>query len=113
MRLMVAAVVVLVLAIIVLTPPLMNVQRLQVRITADMSRSLGRPVHLDGVKLHILPVPGFTLSDLVVSEDPAFGSEPTITAGTVEARVRLRSLWSRRVEFSRIEFSRPQPQPRA
>jgi hypothetical protein len=90
-----------------LTPPLLNVNRLRRRIAASMSASLGRPVHLDSVSMHLLPVPGFTLQNLVVSEDPAFGFEPTIRANTVEATLRTSSLWRRQVEFSSIRFIEP------
>lgn len=90
-----------------LLPPLFNVNRLQHRIAASIGASLGRPVHLDRVTLHLLPVPGFTLENLVVSEDPAFGAEPVIRANTVEVRLRPSSLWRRQVEFSSIRFVEP------
>jgi len=94
----------LLLAALIFTPPLLNVSRLQRRITASISASLGRPVRMDKVSLHLLPVPGFTLENLVVSEDPAFGSEPTIRAGKVEVTLRPSSLWRRQVELSSIKF---------
>ena len=78
----------LLLLALVLTPPLVTVNRLHRRIAASMSASLGRPVHLDRVHLHLLPVPGLTLENLVVSEDPAFGYEPTIRANVVEVTLR-------------------------
>ena len=93
--------------LLALLPPLFNVNRLQHRIAASMSASLGRPVHLDRVRLHLLPVPGFTLENLVVSEEPAFGAEPVIRANTVEVRLRPSSLWRRQVEFSSIRFVEP------
>jgi AsmA protein len=96
-----------VLLVLVLTPPLFNVNRLRRRIAASMSASLGRPVHLDGVSLHLLPVPGFTLENLVVSEDPAFGSEPVIRANSVDVTLRPSSLWRRQVEVSSIKFEEP------
>jgi len=95
------------LLLLALTPPLLNVNRLRRRIAASMSASLGRPVHLDRVSIHLLPVPGFTLENLVVSEDPAFGFEPVIRANTVEATLRPSSLWRRQVEFSTIRFIEP------
>ncbi len=97
----------LVLLLLVLTPPLVNANRYRTRIADTMSASLGRPVHLDDVSFHILPVPGFTLNNLVVSEDPAFGAEPTIRANTVEATLRVSSLWHRPVEFSTVRFLNP------
>jgi hypothetical protein len=96
-----------VLLLLALTPPYLNVNRLQRRIAASMSASLGRPVHLDHVTLHMLPLPGFTLDNLVVSEDPAFGDEPVIRANTVEITLRLSSLWRRQVELSSIRFVEP------
>jgi hypothetical protein len=98
---------VLLLVALILTPPLLNVNRLLRRITVSMSNSLGRPVHIDSVTLNMLPVPGFTLQNLVVSEDPAFGSEPVIRANSVRATVRASSLWRRQVEFATIRFDEP------
>jgi AsmA family len=103
-RLVFFAAAVLVLLALVFTPPLLNVNRLRRRFATSMSQSLGRPVHLDKVTLHLLPIPGFTLENLVVSEDPAFGYEPVIRAQQVEATLRVSSLWRRQVEFSTIRF---------
>jgi len=103
-RIILAAVAILLIAALALTPPLLNVDRLRHRIATSMSQSLGRPVHLDRVSFHLLPMPGFTLVNLVVSEDPAFGYEPVIRANRVEARLRVSSLWRRQVEISTIRF---------
>ena len=92
---------------LVLAPPLINANRYRIKIADTMSASLSRPVHLDDVSFHFLPVPGFTLSNLVVSEDPAFGAEPTIRANTVEATLRVSSLWHRPIEFSTVRFVDP------
>jgi AsmA protein len=64
-------------------------------------------VELDGVTMHLLPVPGFTLQNLVVSEDAAFGSEPIIRANVVDVTLRPSSLWRRQVEFSSMKFETP------
>jgi AsmA protein len=102
-----AVVVLVVLLALVVTPPLLNANRLKRRIAASMSESLGRPVHLDNVTMHLLPVPGFTLGTVTVSEDPAFGDEPTLRADTVEITLRPSSLWRRQVELSSIKFEGP------
>jgi AsmA protein len=93
--------------LLLLTPPLLNVNRLKRRIATSISASLGRPVQLDGVTMHLVPVPGFTLQNLVVSEDPAFGSEPIIRANAVNVTLRPSSLWRRHVEFSSMTFETP------
>lgn len=106
-RLWIALVVLGVIVLLVLIPPYVNVNRYQRRITTSISESLGRPVHLDNVTLNLLPIPGFTLDNFVVSEDPAFGNEPTIRANSVHATLRVSSLWRRRVEFSTISLTDP------
>jgi len=97
------------LAVLLLTfvPPLFNVSRLQLRIARNISASVGRPVHFDGVSMNLLPLPGFTLENFVVEEDPAFGSEPILRADEVRVTLRISSLWRRRVEFSRISLTEP------
>lgn len=98
---------ILLLLLLVFVPPLVNVGRFQRRIATSIGNSLGRPVHLDSVSLTLLPLPGFTITNLVVGEDPAFGFEPIIRANSVRATLRLSSLWRRQVEFSTISFSEP------
>ncbi|MDE1156605.1 MAG: AsmA family protein [Acidobacteriaceae bacterium] len=98
---------VLLVLLLALTPPLMNVSRLQRRIVTSISASLGRPVHIESASLHLLPMPGFTLKYIVVNEDPAFGNEPIIRGDTVEATLRVASLWRRQVEFSTVRFIDP------
>ena len=97
----------LALLLLAIVPPLISVNRFQRRIATSISQSLGRPVHLDQVTLNLLPLPGFTLQNLVVEEDPAFGSEPIIRADSVRATLRISSLWTKRVEFSTISFTDP------
>ncbi|WP_260734866.1 AsmA family protein [Tunturiibacter lichenicola] len=106
-RLLYLAFAALALLLLILLPPYISVNRYQRRIATSIGDSLGRPVHLDKVSLNLLPLPGFTLENFVVDEDPAFGSEPVIRANSVRATLRLRSLWSRRVEFSTISFTEP------
>jgi AsmA protein len=106
-RLLYVAFAALILVVLLLLPPLISVNRYQRRIATSISQSLGRPVHLDRVTLNLLPFPGFTLENLVVGEDPAFGAEPVIRANSVRATLRLSSLWTRRVEFSTISFDSP------
>jgi hypothetical protein len=95
------------LLVIVLILPLVNINRFQRRIVASLSESLGRPIHLDSISLTVFPLPGLTMENLVVAEDPAFGAEPFVRASTVRATLRLSSLWRRRIEFSRISFTEP------
>ncbi len=97
----------LLLLLLTLLPPLVSVSRFQRRIATSIGESLGRPVHLDSVSLTLLPLPGFTFTNFVVDEDPAFGSEPIIRAMSVHATLRISSLWRKRIEFSTISFTDP------
>ncbi|MGH9600054.1 MAG: AsmA family protein, partial [Terracidiphilus sp.] len=95
-----AASVALLAALIV--PPMVSVNRYKHQIDQLISASLGRPVHLSGVRLRLLPWPGFVLSNLVVDEDPAYGYEPVLDAETVTASFRLLPLWRGRLEIGSI-----------
>ena len=97
----------LLIATLLLVPPLVSLNRYQRRISTSIGLSLGRPVHLDHVALNLLPLPSFTLTNFVVEEAPEFGSEPIIRSNSVQATLRVSSLWRRRIEFSRISFSEP------
>ncbi|MCU1322181.1 MAG: AsmA family protein [Acidobacteriaceae bacterium] len=99
--------VLLALMLIAFIPSYISINRYQHRIAESIGRSLGRPVHLDKVTLNLLPLPGFTIENLVVSEDPAFGSEPVIRANSVHATLRVWPLWRRKVEFATISFTEP------
>src|SRR6185312_10443861 len=102
--LLVALLVVLLLAFV---PPLINVGRLQHRVDAEIAAALGRPVHFDRLSLNLLPIPGFTLENFVIEENPTFGYEPLLRADEVRINLRLSSLWRRRIEFSSISFTDP------
>ena len=103
------ALLILLVLILLLTfiPPLLNVSRFQQRIASNIGASLGRPVHFQRLSLSLLPLPGFTLERFVVEEDPAFGAEPILRADTVQATVRLVSIFSSHVEFSKISLTEP------
>jgi hypothetical protein len=106
-RIVAAGAVAVALVLLALIPPLINVSRFKRRIASNIGASLGRPVHMDRVSLSMLPLPGFTLDNFVVDEDPAFGAEPVIRANTVRVTLRISSLWRRRVEFSSISLTEP------
>lgn len=91
-----------VLVLLFVVPPLINVNHYKNQITGLLSRSLGRPVRLASVQAHVLPWPGFEITDLSVAEDPAFGAEPVLHANTVTASIRLLALLRGRVEIGKI-----------
>lgn len=91
----------------VVTVPLINVSRYRLRVAQSISQAIGRPVHIDNITLTLLPTPGFTLENFVVSEDPEFGAEPVMRANQVHVTLRLSSLWRRKLEASSISLTEP------
>jgi hypothetical protein len=86
-------------------PPLLNLGRYQKRIAGAISRSIGRPVSVDSIRLQLLPWPAFQLNDLTVGEDPGFGAEPALRAPEVIVEPSLSSLWRGRFEISKVKIS--------
>ncbi|HVN18053.1 MAG TPA: AsmA family protein [Dongiaceae bacterium] len=81
--------------------------RLKSRIITSLSSAVGRPVDLGSAHIRLLPRPGFDLENLVVYDDPAFGSEPILRASEVTADLRLTSLLRGRLEVARLDLSEP------
>ncbi|MBZ5684496.1 MAG: AsmA family protein [Acidobacteriia bacterium] len=101
----VAAVTVFVLLVLFLVRP--GASRLKSRIITSLSAGVGRPVDLGSVHIRLLPQPGFDLENLVVYDDPAFGSEPILRASAVTADLRLRSLLRGKLEVSKLDLTEP------
>jgi len=93
---------VVLLAAVLVVPPMVSINRYKSRITQLIASSLGRPVRLSSVELRLLPWPGFVLSDLSVASDPAYGAEPVLHASSVTASIRLLPLWRGRLEIGSI-----------
>ena len=102
-RLAVAAA--LVLLLLFLVRP--GASRLKSRIITSLSAAVGRPVDLGSVHIRLLPRPGFDLENLVVYDDPAFGSEPMLRASEVTADLRLSSLLRGRLEVAKLDLTEP------
>lgn len=100
---MLAAAAVILLGLFLVRP---GVSRLKARIANSISRAVARPVEIGSVQLRFLP-PGFDLENLVIHEDPAFGSEPMLRAREVVAAVRLTSLIRGRLDIARLELTEP------
>ena len=94
-----------------LLPPTVNLNHFRGRLSQSLSRSLGRQVNLQDVRLRLLPMPGFTFRRLEISDDDEFGGEPILQ--TVEddgqnsaATLRLTSLWQGRLEIASVSLTR-------
>ena len=88
-------------------PPFINISRYKGTIAASMSSALGRPVTVGSVSLRLLPRPGFHLENVVVSDDPAYSSEPILHSDEVSAYIGVSSLWRGKLDIARLSLRFP------
>jgi hypothetical protein len=100
------ALVLLVVAAWVL-PAFFNAGRYRPLLKAGLERALHRKVAFGDVSVHFFPRLGFTVNNVVVAEDPAFGLEPFIRVDRLDCDLRWRSLWSGHPSFGTLRLSGP------
>ena len=88
-------------------PYFLNTGRYRPRLKAGLERSLGRKVTLGHIALHFFPHLRFTIDDVVVDEDPAFGVEPFVRVGRIDCDLQWRSLWSSHLHFGTLRLTDP------
>jgi hypothetical protein len=84
--------------------PQLNAERYRDPIHAGLEAALGRKVKIGEVKFRLLPVPGFTISDVEIGEDPALGPEPIAYVHTLRGRPRLSALFGGPLEFASVDL---------
>ncbi len=88
-------------------PLFLNTGRYRPLLKAGLERSLHRNVALGRISLHFFPHLGFTIDNVVVDEDPAFGAEPFIRVGRLDCDLQWRSLWGSRLHFGTLKLTDP------
>src|SRR6516164_7012638 len=101
------AVALVLVALAVIVPPFVNVNRYRNQIATSIGIALGRNVTVSAVELKLIPRPGLILSGFVVADDPSFGPEPMLRAETVTAYLRVSSLWRGRLEVGTLQLENP------
>jgi hypothetical protein len=84
--------------------PFLGANRYAEQIRSGLEAALGRRVEFGDVHLNLFRGPGFTVSKVVVYEDPAFGREPFAYVESMEARARLWPLLLGRLEFASLRL---------
>ena len=106
--LIVASVVAALLVIAVALPFFIDVNRYRPQIEQQLQSSLGRKVQLGTIHLSLLSG-GIGVDKFAVAEDPAFGSEPFLTAGSLNVGVQLLPmLFSKAIRIDAITIRQPQ-----
>src|SRR5579864_1901385 len=99
-----AILVVLLLAVAISLPFLIDANQFRPRLEAELTKALGRDVKLGDLKLSILSG-GVTASDLSIADDPAFSRAPFIQAKSLKVGVELEPLiFSKRLNVTGIEI---------
>jgi len=100
-------VIIFLVAAALLVPPFINANRFRARIASSIGDALDRKVSIGNVSVVLLPQPGFELSDFVIQDDPAYNAEPLLQSSSVDAYLRLSSLWRGRLEIARLTLDSP------
>ena len=87
--------------------PLIHVNLFRRGIQTALESALGRRVEIGDVTLNLLTGPGFRLGNVVIGEDPAFGAEPFAHMTALQARLRLRTLWTGQIQLSALTLEEP------
>jgi hypothetical protein len=87
--------------------PFVNAARFSASVKQSLEDSLGRPVSFEKVYYRILPVPGFSLENVTIGEDPSYGLEPFASRCGLEARLRIDKLLSGQIRFANLRLTDP------
>jgi AsmA protein len=96
------------LAVLVVLPLLINVNRFRPKIESEVTGALGRPVTLGNLSLSIL-TGTVGVDNISISDDPAFSESPFITAKSLKVGVELMPLiFSKQLNVTGIVLVEPQ-----
>ena len=101
------ATIIIVVALALLLPPFINVNRYKARMASSLSSAVGRPVKIGEVEMRLIPQPGFVMANVEIGDDPEISSEPILRAEQVIADLRLSSLWRGRLEIAKLSLKYP------
>src|SRR5579872_1261088 len=87
--------------------PFTRADRYAEQIRRGLETALRRPVEFGDVHFKLFTGPGFSVSRLVIHEDPAFGREPFAYVESLEARPRLLALLAGKLEFASLRLENP------
>lgn len=88
--------------------PLVRADRFRGQIERALEEALERKVEIAGpVRFRIVPLAGFSARNVIIHDDPSMGLEPLAYVDSLDAGVRLSSLWRRRLEVSALRLVEP------
>lgn len=87
--------------------PFWDANRFKPAIQSSLEQHLARKVEMGELRLTLLTGPGFSVSDVVIGDDPAISVEPIAYVGTLSARVSLLSLLRGKLAVSSLRLEDP------
>src|SRR5258706_2067914 len=77
------------------------------RIVSAAEPAFGRPVHIGAIDARLFGRPGLRLTDFSIADDPAFGTEPFVSARQATVILKFWALLEGRLEIGRVELQQP------
>jgi hypothetical protein len=87
-----------------LVVPKISAEKYREPMRIALENALGRKVEFSALQFRLLPLPGFTLTNLTVWEDPSIGAEPIAYVGAVHALPRFSSLFTGALALSSVDL---------
>jgi AsmA protein len=92
----------LALGTLALLPRLLDTPAFHAYILQTAAHAVGRPVKFDSIAVSLLPLPNVKLQGLEIADDPRFGTAPLLRVDEVRVGVRVRPLFSGRIELASL-----------
>ncbi len=103
----IGVVVVLLFALVLFLPFLIDLNQYQARYRPAIEDALNRKIELKDIQLTIFPRIGVRVTGFTVMDDPAFSTSPFASLASLDVGVKLRPLLDRRVEVEEITLRNP------
>ena len=87
--------------------PLLNANRFRSEIHSALESALNRRVTIGKVHFNVFTGPGFSVDDVLIEDGPGMGIEPFAHVESLQARIRLASLWTGHLAFSKLRLVEP------
>jgi len=100
-----------ILALIVLAAgfaaPYVDAGAFRSRVQVALESALGRRVQMGDVHYSLFNGPGFQVDNVLIEDEPQTGIEPFAAVSSLQASIRLRSLFGGRLAFSTLRLDEP------
>ncbi len=104
----IAIVIVLLLAIVIALPFVLDINQFRPKLESTLSDALGREVKAGNLKLSILSG-SVTVDNITIADNPVFSSSPFVTAKSLKVGVELKPLiFSKELRITGITLERPE-----